>query len=78
MRRRCRSLRGSGSGIAESSACVYGCAGRSNTSSTSPIFDNPAKVHHRDPIGDVPDDRQVVRDEQVREAELRPAVARAD
>ena len=37
MRRRCRSFRGSGSGIAESSACVYGCAGRSNTSSTSPI-----------------------------------------
>ena len=37
MRRRCRSLRGSGSGIAESSACVYGCAGRSKTSSTSPI-----------------------------------------
>ncbi len=37
MRRRARSLRGSGNGIAESSACVYGCAGRLKTRSTSPI-----------------------------------------
>ena len=29
-----------------------------------------AEVHHRDPIGDVPDDGEVVRDEEVREVEL--------
>ena len=34
---RSRSRRGSGSGIADSSACVYGCAGRSNSSSVGAI-----------------------------------------
>jgi hypothetical protein len=29
-----------------------------------------AEVHHRDPVGDVPDDREVVRDEQVGEVEV--------
>jgi hypothetical protein len=32
-------------------------------------LDDPPEVHHRDPVADVPDDRQVVRDEQVGEAQ---------
>src|SRR5678815_4020898 len=35
-------------------------------------FDDPAEVHHRHPIGNVADHRQVVRDEQVGESQLRP------
>ncbi|CAM5491577.1 hypothetical protein SCANM63S_02430 [Streptomyces canarius] len=31
---------------------------------------DPSEVHHRDPVGDVPHDRQVVRDEEVGEVEL--------
>ena len=33
-------------------------------------LDDRAEVHHRDPVGDVPDDREIVRDEQVRQVEL--------
>ena len=33
-------------------------------------LDDAAEVHDRDPVRDVPDDREVVRDEQVREVEL--------
>src|SRR5215218_5765841 len=33
-------------------------------------LDDLAEVHDRDPVGDVPDHRQVVRDEQVGEVEL--------
>ena len=33
-------------------------------------LDDRAEVHHCDPIGDVADDGQVVRDEEVREVEL--------
>ena len=36
-----------------------------------------AEVHDRDPVGDVADDRQVVRDEEVRQPELAPAAPRA-
>ena len=32
-------------------------------------LDDPAEVHHRDPVADVADDRQVVGDEQVRQPE---------
>ncbi len=34
-------------------------------------LDDLAEVHHRDPVGDVPDHRQVVRDEDVRQPESR-------
>ena len=37
IRLRVRSFSGSGIGTADSSACVYGCVGVSNTASTSPI-----------------------------------------
>ncbi len=70
IRLRVRSLCGSGSGIAEISACVYGCAALVNSSSTGRGLHDPAEVHDRDPVGDVPDHRQVVRDEQVGQAEL--------
>ena len=33
-------------------------------------LDDPAEVHHRDPVADVADDRQVVGDEQVGQREL--------
>ena len=36
-------------------------------------FDDAAEVHHRDPVGDMPDHRQVVRDEDVGDAAVGPA-----
>ncbi len=33
-------------------------------------LDDPAEVHDRDPVGDLPDHREVVRDEDVRQVEL--------
>ena len=33
-------------------------------------LDDAAAAHHRDPVGDVVDHRQIVRDEQIGEAEL--------
>ena len=62
---------GTGSGIAESSAIVYGCSGRAKSSSDGRDLDDLAEVHHGDAVGDVADDREVVGDEEVREAELR-------
>jgi hypothetical protein len=35
-------------------------------------LDDPPEVHHGDPVAEVPDDRQVVRDEDVAEAEAVP------
>ena len=71
MRRRARSLRGSGTGTADSSACVYGWPACSYTSSAVAGLDDLAQVHHRDVVADVAHDRQVVRDEQVGEAAAR-------
>jgi D-alanyl-D-alanine carboxypeptidase (penicillin-binding protein 5/6) len=34
------------------------------------VLDDPPEVHHRDAVADVLDDREVVRDEQISEAEL--------
>ena len=42
-----------------------------------PDLDDLAEVHHRDPVGDVADDREVVRDEEVREPELALQLRRA-
>ncbi len=61
---------GSGTGIASSSAFVYGCCGSLNTASVGPVSHDPAQVHHGHAMADVPDHRQVVRDEQDREAEV--------
>ena len=40
------------------------------TTSAVALLDEPAEVHHRDAVAHVADDRQVVRDEEVRDAEL--------
>ena len=57
-------------GTAESSACVYGCIGVLVDLVPRPDLDDLAEVHDRDPVGDVADDGEVVRDEQVGEAEV--------
>ena len=49
---------------------MYGWIGRAKSSSTGAELDDHAEVHHRDPVGDVADDAEVVRDEDVREVEL--------
>ena len=59
-----------GTGIADSSACVYGWAGDLVDLVARADLDDLAEVHHRHPIGDVADDGQVVGDEQVGQAEL--------
>ena len=57
-------------GTADSSACVYGCIGVAIDLLSRSDLDHLAEIHDGDPVGDVPDDREVVRDEEVREAEL--------
>ena len=47
----------------DASDCVY-------SSSARRLLDDPAEVHHRDVVGEMLDDRQVVRDEQVRDVPL--------
>ena len=69
MRSRPRWHAGSGTGIADSSASVYGCRGRVYTSSAVALLDDPPEVHHRDAVADVAHDREVVGDEEVREPE---------
>ena len=64
-------LRGaSACGTAASNFLVYSCCGRANTSSASPCSTIAALVHHRHPMGQVLDHRQVVADEQVGQSEL--------
>ena len=67
---RWRPSRGFASGTADSSAPVYGCRGAAYRSRARKL-DELAQVHHRDAVGDVADDAQVVRDEDVRQPELR-------
>ena len=47
-------------GTADSSASVYGWFGPSNRVSDSADLLDPAEVHHRDPVGEVADDAEVV------------------
>ena len=49
---------------------MYGCDGRSYRASRVRHLDDLAQVHHGDAVADVAHDRQVVGDEQVRQAEL--------
>ena len=58
-------------GTAESSASVYGWCGPSNTTSAGAELLHPAEVEHGDPVRDVADDAEVVRDEEVRDPLLR-------
>ncbi len=57
-------------GTAESSACVYGCVGVGVHLLAGAHLYHLAEVHDGDSIGDVPHEREVVRDEQVGEIEL--------
>ena len=68
---RARSTSGSGIGIAESSEIVYGCSGFVVQLVGRRHLDDHAQVHDGDAVGDVPDDGEVVRDEQIRQVELR-------
>ena len=77
MRCRSRSAPGRAPATADSSACVYGCSGASEQLVGRRDLHDLAEVHHRDPVGDVADDGEVVRDEQVGEPELAPAARRA-
>ena len=61
---------GSSIGTADSSACVYGCDGSLVDLVLRPDLDDLAEVHHGDAVGDVADDREVVRDEDVRQPEV--------
>ena len=61
---------GSATGTAESSACVYGMSGSRYEIRRRRELDDLAEVHHGDAVGDVLDDREVVRDEQVGEAAI--------
>ena len=64
-RSRCRGASGSGTGIADSSARVYGCCGAANSAAVGPISTIFPRIHHRDAAADVLDQPQVVRDEQI-------------
>ena len=61
---------GSGTGMADMSACVYGCSCVPEQVAPVGQLGDPAEVHHRDPVADVLDDAHVVGDEQVGQAEL--------
>ena len=61
---------GSGTGIADISAWVYGCSRLAEQRRRGRPARRRAQVHHRDPVADVLDDAHVVGDEQVGQAEL--------
>ena len=62
---------GSGSGIAASSAFVYGCRGLAKISVGRPDLDDPAEVHDRDPVAEELRAGQVVGDVDVGELRAR-------
>ena len=68
-RRRLRSAPGPGTGTADSRARVYGWPGAAYRIVRRADLDDLAEVHHRHPVADVLDDRQVVGDEQVGQPE---------
>ena len=73
MRSRLRCAAGSATGTAESSASVYGCCGAAKSASVVAELHDLAEIHHRHPVADMLDDAQIVRDEEVGQAELAPA-----
>ena len=62
--------RGFASGMADSSATVYGWRGSAYSCSTVPTSTSLPEVHDPDAVREVLDDRQVVADEQVGQLEL--------
>ena len=61
---------GTSRGTAFSRPCVYGWRGFVKSSSVGGRLDDPAQVHHRDPVAHVADDGHVVGDEEHRQAQL--------
>ena len=59
------------SGTTESSARVYGMPRVREHLLGRPLLDDPPEVHHRDPVGDVPREPEVVRDDEDRDARSR-------
>ena len=57
-------------GVEASSAWVYGCSGRAKMRSFGPCSIARPEVHHQHVVRDVADHGQVVRDEEIGEAEL--------
>ena len=66
---------GSGTGTAAEERAPVGMARRVRASRGGSDLDDAAEIHHRDAVADVPHDREIVRDEQDREAELALQVA---
>ena len=62
--------RGSGSGMADISASVYGCLGLAKSSGVEANLDDLADIHDRHPVADVGNHAQVVGDEQVGQPHL--------
>ena len=58
-------------GTAESSASVYGWCGAVEHDLGRPELHQPAEVEHGDAVGEVADDAEVVRDEEVRDVAAR-------
>ena len=69
--------RGSRFGTTDSSAFVYGCCGSRTTVARRSLLDDPAEVHHGDPVGEVRGRRQVVRDHQDAHVARRAGAGRA-
>ena len=61
---------GSVVGLASISPCVYGCSGCSNSLSAGACSTIATEVHHRDLVGDAPGGREVVGDDEQRDAEV--------
>ena len=57
-------------GNAPARAVVYGCRGSRKTSVGGTLLHDASRVHHREPLAHLGQDREVVRDEQHREPEL--------
>ena len=66
-----RRARGSRSGRPRAAPRCTGASARCRAASSSAISTDLAEVHDHHPVGDVPDDVEVVRDEDVGEPELR-------
>ena len=61
--------------MAANSDRVYGCPGCAYTSSTGPDFDHAAEIHDGNAVAEMPDDSEIVADEQIRELAVRGAAA---
>ena len=58
------------SGVAAKSSRVYGCRGAWNRSSIGPVLDDLARVHDGGAVADLRHDREVVRDQDERQAQV--------